>query len=394
MPTRPHTSALAGLLALLVLTACGEATVGGPGQPSRLRPASLTRQAGSPEQLVSSAPTVIVTDPSGTPIADVPIDFEVTAGGGTATPVRGMSGADGEVQAAWRLGPSGAQELRARLLGTDQTVIFSAEVVPPGGGYRIDLRLLSTATDAQWTAFTDAARRIEDVVVGALDPVNLSGRRCDGTALSGTVEGLLILVELRPIDGRGGVLGQAGPCIMRGVSGLPAVGLMEFDTADLATLEAEGMLGSTILHEMLHVVGFGFWDATLLSGEGTTDPKFRGPGALAAAIEFDGAPAAWTSVPVENCGTGSPAGCGAGTRDAHWREPVFRNELMTGWLSGSSQPLSRTTIASLADLGYTVNLEVADPFDLGLASLLSPDPAAEAIPLGDDILRIPLEVVP
>jgi len=35
---------------------------------------------------------------------------------------------------------------------------------------------------------------------------------------------------------------------------------------------------------------------------------------------------------------------------------------MTGYLSGTSQPLSRITIGSLKDLGYSVDYSVADPF--------------------------------
>ncbi len=400
MPTRPHPRWIAGVAALLLLASCGEARTGDarssePGQASRLLAVSLNRQVGVPDEPVASPPAVVVTDARGTPIPGVPIEFEVTAGGGAVEPPSGTSGADGRLQVEWQLGPGGTQELRARIAGTASsgTVPFTA-VLPSSGGYRIDLRLLSSATDAQWTAFTAAAARIEESVVGALSTIDLSGRRCDGTSLSGTVQGLQIIVRLRPIDGRGGILGQAGPCIIRGSNGLPAVGVMEFDTADLAQLEAGGTLRNTILHEMLHVVGFGFWDPPLLVGAGTLDSSFTGANAVAAATGANGAPAGWTSVPVENCEGFRPGQCGAGTRDSHWRESVFRNELMTGYLSGSTQPLSRTTIASLADLGYTVSLEAADPFDLGLAALLSSEPDPEALPLGDDILRIPIELVP
>lgn len=68
---------------------------------------------------------------------------------------------------------------------------------------------------------------------------------------------------------------------------------------------------------------------------------------------------------------------------------------MTGWLSGASQPLSGTTIGSLADLGYVVNLDAADPFDLASGAIreavASPQPGEY---VGDDILRIPVAVVP
>ena len=55
---------------------------------------------------------------------------------------------------------------------------------------------------------------------------------------------------------------------------------------------------------------------------------------------------------------------GPGTRDSHWREAVFGNELMTGFINQGVNPVSRLTIASLADLGYQVNLEAADAYML------------------------------
>jgi Leishmanolysin len=62
-------------------------------------------------------------------------------------------------------------------------------------------------------------------------------------------------------------------------------------------------------------------------------------------------------VPVENTG-------GPGTADSHWRETVFRNELMSGFIAEPGNPLSRMTVASLGDLGYEVDLEAAEPYVL------------------------------
>lgn len=402
MRTRPHTCFLGALGALglglfAAAAGCGSAArVGGDGPPHALRMVSVARQTGLVDALVDSAPTVKVTDAGGHPIAGVTVDFSVTAGGGQASPPSGVSGADGLVSTTWRLGLAGAQELHATSPAVaGATAVFTAQAYS-SGGYHIDLQLLSSATDTQWAAFTDAAARISQVVVGELTPVSLSGRSCMGTALSGSVDDLLILVDLRYIDGRKGILGQAGPCVFRS-GGLPAVGIMEFDTADLADLESTGRLRSTILHEMLHVVGFGTlggWTA-MLSGEGTASSTFLGPQAVSAAIAHNGAPSSWASVPVENCGAASPSPCGAGTRDSHWLEPLFKNELMTGWLSGASQPLSRTTVAALADLGYAVDPSAADPFDLATAALLAADPAAEepaGVFLGDDVLHLPIQI--
>ncbi len=88
-----------------------------------------------------------------------------------------------------------------------------------------------------------------------------------------------------------------------------------------------------------------------------------------------------TGVPVENMG-------GAGTADAHWRETVLTNELMTGFLDGGSNPLTRLTIAQFADLGYQVDFTAADTLNITLSnsSLLSSGTAlgrgATGTPLG------------
>ena len=62
-------------------------------------------------------------------------------------------------------------------------------------------------------------------------------------------------------------------------------------------------------------------------------------------------------VPVENRG-------GRGTADAHWRDAVFGTELMTGFVGRTGNPLSLMTIASLADLGYQVDRNAAEPYSL------------------------------
>lgn len=372
-------------------------------RPHTLTRASASRQTGRPDQAVGSGPAVMVLDRSGKPVEGVPVAF-AAIGGGSATPETVASGADGIARTVWRLGTAGPQSLLATTPEIPGASLdFSAELLT-APGYKIDLRLLTTASDAQWAAFTGAAARIAEAVVGDLTTVDVAGSRCGGTLVGGQVEDLLIVVRIHDIDGPGNVLGQAGPCVVRLSSRLPAVGVMELDSADLDRLEERGTLASVILHEMLHVVGFGtVWGAferspqpALISGAGTSDSAFIGAQALAEATGSNGAPGTWTSVPLENCGTESPRPCGSGTRDAHWLEPEFGSELMTGWLSGASQPLSGTTIGSLADLGYVVNLDAADPFDLASGAIrgeavASPQPGEY---VGDDILRIPVAVVP
>jgi len=43
---------------------------------------------------------------------------------------------------------------------------------------------------------------------------------------------------------------------------------------------------------------------------------------------------------------------------------VFRNELMSGFIGGAANPLSRVTVGSLEDLGYVVDIGAAEDFSL------------------------------
>ena len=90
---------------------------------------------------------------------------------------------------------------------------------------------------------------------------------------------------------------------------------------------------------MAHVFGFGtIWDEkNLLIGPCPTSstPSFNGPssqqGFVAALVP--GGVYSNPIVPVEGEGT-----CNDGTRDGHWSESVFGNELMTGFIERWRQP--------------------------------------------------------
>ena len=87
------------------------------------------------------------------------------------------------------------------------------------------------------------------------------------------------------------------------------------------------------------------------------NPTFRGPGAMTEYRTLRGSGGRRRAVPVENTG-------GPGTADGHWRETVFRNELMSGFIDEPGNPLSRVTAASLGDLGYEVDIDAAEPYAL------------------------------
>lgn len=219
--------------------------------------------------------------------------------------------------------------------------------------FTILVRFRGGLTAKQKAAFTAAADRWSEVIVGDLPPVVIDGEQIDD---------ILIEAEGASIDGPGKILGQAGPTHLRPASAgaaafIPAKGIMSFDSADLAAMEADGTLRDVITHEMGHVLGIGtVWTRKkLLKGAGGVNPTFRGTSAMAEYGKLKKTTA--TPVPVENTG-------GVGTRDSHWRETIFKNELMTGFVGGKPNPLSRVTVASLKDLGYVVDLAKAEKYKL------------------------------
>lgn len=229
---------------------------------------------------------------------------------------------------------------------------------PTGSGFNIQFAF-SGLTASEQAIFQQAAAKWQSIIVGDLPNATYNGQ---------VVDDLLISASATPIDGAGNILGQAGPDRFRSGSQLPYHGTMQFDSADMAQMEANGTLLGVIEHEMGHVLGIGtLWSSKgLLVGAGTSNPLFVGPQATAEYNAIFGVNSA--GVPVENGG-------GSGTRDSHWEESILGSELMTGYVGpGNVMPLSRITVASLADIGYTVNIANADPFtpsSSGLAAAAS-----------------------
>ena len=284
--------------------------------------------------------------------------------------------------------------------GATLTVTTGLTVLP----YNIELVFVNNSGSAdQRTAVEQAAARWESILPVDVHDISFVNQPVDADSciegqgpIQSVVDDIRIYVSFDSIDGLGGALGQAGPCIIRVVNSLPIVGAMQFDTLDLNNrfLTPEALL-PLMLHEMGHVLGIGtIWGPTLTDllrnpsvgiGNAGSDTHFVGPLAIAA---FDAAGGTGYTggekVPVENSGM-------VGSADAHWRESVLGNELMTSGLNSGSNPLSAITIQSLADLGYRVDVGPADPFSpVFTAPALARGPV---IDLRGDIRRGPLVVV-
>lgn len=236
---------------------------------------------------------------------------------------------------------------------TLQRAAGTVTIVENDTPFRIDVVFPDKSlSPSQQSAFRLAAVRWSQIITADLPDVVVNGRVIDDLEITATGPF---------IDGPSGILGQAGPRATRATgSQLPYTGIMEFDSADIASMEADGTFKDVILHEMGHVLGIGsFWyRKNLVDITDATNPLYIGTNALREYRTLANAPTA-TGVPVENTG-------GAGTYGSHWRESVFRTELMTGYAepAGVPMPISRVTVGSLQDLGYTVTYAAADPYVL------------------------------
>lgn len=260
------------------------------------------------------------------------------------------------------------------LTATDQDEKVKADsidFVVEQEGFNVHFRFLSDLTSGQKTTVRDAAAPWENAITGDLDPVFLPQGRVDQVGFTERgVDDLAIAVRVPNIDGEGGTLAQAAPIAARVAAGnftTSSAGIVEIDEADLDN----SRLQEIVTHEIGHVLGIGItWDA--VTDENTVDPIHEGSNTTAAFEALEGSEAYLDEgVPLERFG-------GPGTALGHWAENNFDNELMTGAINSDSEnPLSRVSLATLEDIGYEVDLQRAEPYDL---------PAAQRtlIPAGGD----------
>jgi hypothetical protein len=381
-------------------TATFTATAFQPGTPASAEKLEGDGQTGLVGYAVNIQPAVLVKDGASNPLPGIDVTFSVTGGGGTVD--GGASStvatdADGVARVDWVLGGSpAANTLDADVAGTGITgdpATFTASGV--NSAYDVEIVFLGTNwADSSRAPFTAAEGTWETLLIGNLASIDFSGQPVDSGAcnvphpeINDVVDDLRLYAVLDSIDGPFGTLGSAGPCLIRTTGSLPVVGVMRFDSADVGL----AVFPQVVLHEMAHAIGVGsVWDVlgflenpSRPSSPGA-DTHFDGPRAIA---EFDALGGddytGGNKVPVENTAV-------QGQADGHWRESVLGSELMTPFISGGANPLSRLTTASLWDLGYQVNLAGSQAYTV-------PAPPAVAgfqrIDLGDDIWRGPLYAV-
>jgi len=231
----------------------------------------------------------------------------------------------------------------------------------PNAVFNIDLVFTTAVTPSQRAAFEGAVAKWTKVITGDIGNTasvpkgtNICGQTLQNDLV---VDDIVIFAGISPIDGVGKILGQAGPCGFDN-GGKVRLGSMQFDVADTDSLEAKGTLTATILHEMGHVLGIGTqWEGKNLISPGNAPFLYLGANGIQGQKDIGGQ----GNPIIEDQG-------GAGTARGHWKESVYQNELMTGFLSGNTQPMSRLTVQALKDLGYVVDLTQADAFTIPSAA--------------------------
>ena len=299
----------------------------------------------------------------------------------------------------------------AALLGASCSHDSTTAPVPQGSFHIVIQNVGPAFSASSQAAFDSAVAEWQRAITTALTPVtnfSTTANECgQGFPAYGpaTINDIVIQVRLDSIDGPGKVLGHSGPCFVRSSpDSLPLFGVMVLDTADLASLNTAGHLNEVVLHEMAHVLGFGtlwtpsYFNCVRLPTDSTTSPPpdtyYACPHARAQFDSIGGTSyTGGNKVPVENCA--GISGCGAGTYNSHWRENVFHNELMTGYLNSGPNPLSTLTIAAMADLGYVVNKDAAQAYSQTFSSSQPALVAASgiAVDLSGDVRTGPIGVV-
>jgi hypothetical protein len=254
--------------------------------------------------------------------------------------------------------------------------------VGPAEDFALELVMVDQGTASQNGIITQVAERYESMIgLGSSDLSLSSAAEVCAPGMpelaSEPVDDIKVYVMIGPLDGAGNAVAMSGACYVRpganGWAGMPALGAIVLDEADVAQLEADGVLEAVVTREMARALGFsrtawnahGFLQNPSLPEEPDADTHMNAPLVVAAFNAAGGEGYAGAKVPLEN-------GAMEGISDAYWRASVFGNEVMTPYVTGDSQPLSRITLEALYEVGYELDVTMADPFTLAGARSARP----------------------
>lgn len=235
---------------------------------------------------------------------------------------------------------------------------------PPSPSKKFNITLYKVGEKTKFDdAFDQAKLRWENIIVGDLEDYAAQknpeydwfGGEWDDIQVNIPIDDVLIGYEFKYIDGKGKILGMAGPKTARidRETSTTISGVMMFEEIDFEAMTEEDRL-LVVMHEMGHVLGLGTYLSIHCGTECVSGNNIYS--CEKASTEYS------KLFGNQNASlTLEPGTC------AHWSEDAFKSssksELMTPYFEkGKYQPISRVTVAALADIGYTVNMHAADPW--------------------------------
>lgn len=332
-----------------------------PGPVTRLEAVSGDGQPGMAGVELAMPLVLRALDRHGNAIRDPVVTWSTAGGNGFVVQDPRRTAGTGAV--VWTPGTAiGVQRAVAVLPGGPaDSLVFTANITPVVSAYDVALLFVTPVSAAQAAAFDSAAARWGRVIVGDLPAVTLSLNTADCSAgsvqLDQTVDDVLILVQVDSLDGPGGLVGTGFPCVTRSGGVLTTVGVAILDSADVASLDLLGSLRAAALQAVGLALGFGGapWLAAApptVMDTGLFSYGYVGARGLAQLNTFQG----WT-LPYFYLDFPESGG-----NYFWWPAALVPGELMTAAAPASGSRLTALTIASFADLGYTVSYASADPF--------------------------------
>jgi hypothetical protein len=256
--------------------------------------------------------------------------------------------------------------------------------------FTVEVEWLTPDVDAAAKAIVDSAALTWQTIVNNTVADTVTFREndilCDNTiVVRDDFETAGVRIYAARIDFMSALAG-ALPCAWRGGSGKswpeesPQPG--QFASVGLTIYSGEAFelppdeLYSVALHEIGHVLGIGAMWSGEIRGVSKSDPHFPGPSAVDAFDAADGTSYAGGKVPVQL------------EILAHWRfEPMWIELMAPYHIPGTHSPLSAITLGALADLGWTIEMSLAEPYSI-LDGAAAEVRNADVIDLSNDITEI------
>ena len=363
----------------------GEAAVVVSQIVTQLETVSGTDQEGFENRRLSELIVVQALDEGGSVVSGAEVAFTPSEPGhGWTGPESAVTDDTGIASTIWVLGDGDGTHVLSGVADNARETVTARSLATGWPRFRIDLVLDSILTSAQKTLVTSVANKWESVLLGgATNPIQFEsdvdvtdcgtvGRVIESGHFVETVE-----LHVRKLDDPDWLY-LANYCLALSGTWTPIiVGLaVNFDRLEREYHASEGF--AVLARAMGLMLGMYEWanhkrgtvgepSRDWLDGLPGADSHFTGQ---LAGVAFDlvgGSDYQGNKVPLENNG-------GFGS-DGWWRGAVFGDEIMSSNpISGGNRPFSLVTAYAFADLGYHIDREAVEPYQLN-----NPVPSARII---------------